>query len=428
MRTMMKRFLLLLVIFLTACASLGTPTALTAVPAPVTDTTIAPNTEISVSPTPNGGEPTTIPPTSPPSSGATSFPDPTSYKWTKVISGFVSPVDFQFVDDGTGRMFVVEQAGRIRIVQNGQLRDPAFLDITDRVGSGGNEQGLLGLAFHPDFEGIPYFYVNYTDKNGNTVIARFQAEGDKADPGSEKDLLKIDQPFPNHNGGILTFGPNDGYLYLGLGDGGSQGDPNGNGQNTNVLLGKILRIDVDRGDPYSIPSDNPFAKGGGRPEIWAYGLRNPWRFSFDRLTGDLYIADVGQDLWEEVDVAFGNPPGLNYGWNYYEGMHPYSGQAPGGINFTFPVVEYSHAEGGCSVTGGYVYRGAMPEWQGIYLYGDFCSGKIWGLIHSPDPTSGKPWQSQVLFETKASITTFGEDLSGEIYFADRGGTIYRLEK
>jgi glucose/arabinose dehydrogenase len=324
-------------------------------------------------------------------------------------------------------MFVVEQAGRIRIVEKGQIQDPAFLDITDRVGSQGNEQGLLGLAFHPDFEVNPYFYVNYTDKQGNTVIARFQAEGDNADPGSEKDLLKIDQPFPNHNGGVLAFGPNDGYLYAGLGDGGSAGDPLGNGQNTNVLLGKILRIDVDHGDPYSIPSDNPFVITGGRPEIWAYGLRNPWRISFDRLTGDLYIGDVGQDLWEEVDAAIGNPPGLNYGWNYREASHPYVGSPSASTKLVYPVAEYSHAEGGCSVTGGYVYRGSMPEWQGIYLYGDFCSGIIWGLVRSSS-TSGDHWQSKVLFQTKAAITTFGQDLSGEVYFADRGGTIYRLGK
>jgi glucose/arabinose dehydrogenase len=325
-------------------------------------------------------------------------------------------------------MFVIEQAGRIRIAKNGQLSEPAFLDLTDRVGSAGNEQGLLGLAFHPDFKDNPYFYVNYTDKNGNTVIARFQASGDTADPASEKDLLKLDQPFPNHNGGVLSFGPKDGYLYAGLGDGGSAGDPYGNGQNTNVLLGKILRIDVDHGDPYAIPPDNPFANTGGKPEIWAYGLRNPWRISFDKLTGDLYIGDVGQDLWEEVDVAIGNLPGLDYGWNYREGMHPYVGSPPASLKLTYPVVEYSHTVGGCSVTGGYVYRGSMPEWQGIYLYGDFCSGIIWGLIRSPDPSSGQPWQSQVLFQTKASITTFGQDPGGEIYFADRGGTIYRLEK
>ena len=192
------------------------------------------------------------------------------------------------------------------------------------------------------------------------------------------------------------------------------GDPNRNGQNINVLLGKILRIDVDHGDPYAIPSDNPFANGGGKPEIWEYGLRNPWRFSFDKPSGNLYIADVGQDLWEEVDVVPANAGGLNFGWSYYEGMHPYVGQPPAGVNFTFPVVEYSHAAGGCAIIGGYVYRGAMPEWQGIYFYGDDCSGKIWGLIRS-----NNGWQSQGLFETGANITTFGQDPSGEIYFANR---------
>jgi glucose/arabinose dehydrogenase len=423
MRTTAKRFLLLSIIFLTGCVGQGPSPTTTAIPAPLTDSIIGTPNPLP----PNSGEPTTNPATPVAAFEANSFPNPASFKWTPIVSGFISPVNFQFVDDGTGRLFVVEQAGRIRIVTNGQVHEPAFLDITDRVGSGGDEQGLLGLAFHPDFETIPYFYVNYTDKQGNTVIARFTSDGDRADPASEKDLLHIDQPFPNHNGGEVLFGP-DGYLYLGLGDGGSQGDPYGNGQNTNVLLGKILRIDVDHGDPYSIPSDNPFVSSGGRPEIWAYGLRNPWRFSFDRLTGDLYIADVGQDIWEEVDVVTGNPGGLNYGWSYYEGMHPYSGQAPAGINFIFPVVEYSHAVGGCAIIGGFVYRGALPEWQGIYLYGDYCSGIIWGLIRSSDPSSGNPWQSQVLFETKASLTTFGEDLSGEVYFADRGGTIYRLEK
>jgi glucose/arabinose dehydrogenase len=421
----MKRFLPLLVIFLTACAMLGTPTA---APAPATGTTAPSSTDTPNPPTPSVGVTSSIPPTSPPISTSTGFPDSNSYKWTPVVSGLESPNDIQFVDDGTGRMFVLEQVGRIRIVQNGQLSPTPFLDITDRVGSGGNEQGLLGLAFHPDFETTPYFYVNYTDKKGNTVIARFQADGDTADPASEKDLLKVDQPFPNHNGGVLVFGPNDGFLYAGLGDGGSQGDPNGNAQNTNVLLGKILRLDVDHGDPYAIPPDNPFAQGGGRPEIWAYGLRNPWRISFDRLSGDLYIADVGQDLWEEVDVAFGNPGGVNYGWNYREGLHPYAGSPPADLKLVDPVAEYSHSVGGCSIIGGYVYRGSLPDWQGIYLYGDFCSGIIWGLLHSPDPSTGQPWQTKVLFQTKASITTFGQDLSGEIYFADRGGTIYRLGK
>jgi glucose/arabinose dehydrogenase len=308
MATTVKRFLLLLVLFLTGCSGQGTTGIPTLLPVPPTDIVAA----SPIVPTPGSSTPAAslAPPTSISPSDSKSFPNPASFKWTPVVSGFQSPVNFQFVDDGTGRMFVVEQAGRIRIVNNGQVLDPPFLDITDRVGVGGDEQGLLGLAFHPDFETTPYFYVNYTDKRGNTVIARFTANGDTADPSSEKDLLHIDQPYPNHKGGQVLFGP-DGYLYLGLGDGGSQGDPLGNGQNTNVLLGKILRIDVDHGDPYAIPPDNPFASTGGRPEIWAYGLRNPWRFSFDRLTGDLFIADVGQDLWEEVDVASGDPGGLN---------------------------------------------------------------------------------------------------------------------
>lgn len=410
----------LLVLFLLACSGLGASMTATPVPAPATQTSAPPvmDTPAPLTPTKN----TSAPPTATPSD-ATSFPDPSAYRWTSIVSGLASPVDIQFPDDGSSRMFLVDQAGRIRILENGRLLAVPFLDITDRVGRSGNEQGLLGLAFHPGFKNNPYFYVNYTDRKGNTVIARFQASGDTADPASEKDLLHVHQPFQNHNGGRVVFGP-DGYLYLSLGDGGSGGDPYGNGQNTNVLLGKILRIDVDHGDPYAIPSGNPFTTGGGKPEIWAYGLRNPWRFSFDQKTGDLYIADVGQSAWEEVDFAPGNPPGLNYGWNYYEGDHHYAGTAPAGLNLIFPVAEYSHAEGGCSITGGFVYRGAMPQWQGIYLYGDYCSGKIWGLLTPP----GNGSQPKLLFETRESITAFGQDPVGEVYFAGRGGTVYRLGK
>ena len=207
----------------------------------------------------------------------------------------------------------------------------------------------------------------------HTHISRFQASGNVADPNSEKVLMLVEQPYSNHNGGALNFGP-DGYLYAGLGDGGSQGDPSKNGQNTTVMLAKILRIDVNNGDPYSIPADNPFGN-----EVWAYGLRNPWRISFDRATGDFWIGDVGQGQWEEIDyLPAGSPGGANFGWSIVEGNHDYDGTAQPG--FIPPVAEYSHSEGGCSVTGGYVYRGAMPEWQGIYLYGDYCSGKVWGLI------------------------------------------------
>ena len=416
-------FILLVMILLMACGSTGvlsqdTPAAPSPAPtiAPATQTSPPPPTYIANPPTPTGTPAATALP------DVASFPDSTAYRWMPVISGMASPVDIQFPDDGSGRMFIIEQDGRIRIVRNGQMLDPPFLDIISKVDSQGNEQGLLGLAFHPDFKQNPYFYVNYIDLNGNTVIARFTANGDLADPASEKDLLHIQQPFPNHNGGQVAFGP-DGDLYTGLGDGGSERDPYGNGQNKNVLLGKILRIDVDHGDPYAVPSDNPFASGGGKPEIWEYGLRNPWRFSFDAPGGNLYIGDVGQDLWEEVDVVPANAGGLNFGWSYYEGMHAYAGKPPAGINLTFPITEYSHSVGGCAIIGGHVYRGAMPEWQGIYLYGDECSGFILGLIH----TNGT-WQSQLLFRTGANITTFGEDPSGEIYFADRGGTVYRLGK
>ncbi len=408
-------------IFLLACATLSTTVPVTG-PIPATSAPISPTSK----PEPTGTGTTAVAPTVARAAAAASFPDPGKYAWVPVADGLQLPDDIQFPDDGSGRMFVVEQPGRIRIVENGQLLPQPYLDIRDRVGSRGNEQGLLGLAFHPDFRDHPYLYVNYTDIDGNTVIARFTAEGNTVDPASENARLHISQPFPNHNGGGTVFGP-DGYLYLGLGDGGSEGDPNGNGQNTSVLLGKILRIDVDHGDPYAIPPDNPFAHGGGKPEVWAYGLRNPWRFSFAKGTNDLYIADVGQDLWEEVDYAAGNPAGRNYGWNFFEGNHPFAGQPPPGLQPTMPVTEYSHADGGCAIIGGYVYAGQMNAWRGIYLYGDDCTGNIWGLLNVSSPPSAGGWSSQLLFQTHQGITTFGQDPSGEVYFAGRGGTIFRME-
>ncbi|HEX2696750.1 MAG TPA: PQQ-dependent sugar dehydrogenase [Anaerolineales bacterium] len=416
----MKRALPLLVTtLLMACGLLSAPLP----PAPPADST-APTLDTTSTFTPVA--PTATATLIPSPANATTFPDSTAYQWIPVVSGLDSPIDIEFLNDGTGRMFVIEQAGRIRVVENSQLLETPFLDITDRVHSTGNEQGLLGLAFDPHYKDNGFFYVNYTGQLGATFISRFQVTSDPniADPNSEKNLLHINQPFPNHNGGETTFGP-DGYLYLGLGDGGSAGDPFGNGQSLDTFLGKILRIDVSKGDPYSIPPDNPFVNGGGKPEIWEYGLRNPWRFSFDQATGDLYIGDVGQDAWEEIDyVPAGTPGGLDFGWNYREGNHKYiAAEPPASLHLTYPVVEYSHAEGGCSVTGGYVYRGAMPEWRGIYLYGDFCSGIIWGLIKTD---SG--WQHQVLFDSSANITAFGQDPQGEIYLASRGGTIYRLGK
>ncbi len=253
------------------------------------------------------------------------FPDPSGYTWLQIASGLDTPVGITNAGDET-RLFIIEQPGRIRILVNGILLPSPFLDISSHV-SGQSEQGLLGLAFHPRYALNGYFYINYTDRQGNTVIARYQVRQDnpnQADPKSEQRLLYLQQPFPNHNGGGMAFGP-DGYLYLGLGDGGSGGDPLGNGQSTNTLLGKILRLDVDQGEPYAIPADNPYANGGGMPEIWAYGLRNPWRFSFDRLTGNLYIGDVGQSSFEELDFQPANiPGGVNYGWNIMEGYSCYN--------------------------------------------------------------------------------------------------------
>ena len=348
----------------------------------------------------------------------TSFPDPAKYEWQLITDGLSRPVGVTNAGDGSGRLFVLEQEGLIRIVQDYELLEEPFLDIRDRVGSSANEQGLLGMAFHPGYPENGTFYVNYTDGDGGTVIARFRVSADpsRADPASEVRLLQISQPYGNHNGGALAFGP-DGYLYIGTGDGGSGGDPQGNGQSLDTLLGKILRLDVDNGVPYAVPADN--LEG----EIWAYGLRNPWRFSFDRLTGDLYIGDVGQSTWEEIDFwPAGNPGGANFGWNFREGAHPFAGSPPVGLDLIDPVVEYDHNLG-ISVTGGVVYRGAaLPGYNGIYLYGDYGSGRVWGLF--PDLDDG--WKNQILFESGANITSFGEDEDGEVYLVDHKGFVFKL--
>jgi len=347
-----------------------------------------------------------------------SFPDPAGYEWQLLTGSLSRPVGLANPGDGSGRLFVLEQEGLIRIIQGGELLVEPFLDIRDRVGSSANEQGLLGLAFHPHYAENGYFYVNYTDQNGDTVIARFSISDDPnlADPASGVRLLQFPQPYANHNGGAMAFGP-DGYLYVGTGDGGSGGDPQGNGQSLDTLLGKVLRIDVDTGDPYAVPADN------FEGEIWAYGLRNPWRFSFDRLTGDLYIGDVGQGDWEEIDYwPAGNPAGANFGWNFREGAHPFAGSPPVGLNLIDPVAEYDHTLG-ISVTGGVVYRGAaLPGLYGVYLYGDYGSGRVWGLF--PDLDGG--WQNQILFESGANITSFGEDEAGEVYLVDHKGFVFML--
>jgi glucose/arabinose dehydrogenase len=330
------------------------------------------------------------------------------------------------------RLFVLEQIGRIRIVAGGELLPTPFLDITDRVGSVGSEQGLLGLAFHPNYAtpdapGAGTFYVNYTDYRGNTHISRFSVSaGDpnRADPGSEVEYLFQEQPYPNHNGGSLAFGP-DGYLYAGLGDGGSANDPLGAGQRLDTWLGKLLRLDVTSADgEYVVPADNPFVgTEGAEGEIWAYGLRNPWRFSFDRATGDVFIADVGQNQWEEVNFQpAGSGGGENYGWNIMEATHCFQTQTCDQTGLVLPIFEYTHSQG-CSVTGGYVYRGAaFPEMAGNYFVTDYCTGIIWRLF--PD---GQRWQTDIVLDSDLVISTFGEDVDGEIYLADYvHGAIYRL--
>lgn len=343
-----------------------------------------------------------------------------------VASGLSQPLALTHAGDE--RLFVTLQAGQIVILG----RSTPFLDIRSLV-SCCQERGLLSVAFHPHYADNGFFYVDYTNRNGDTVIARYsrlESDPNRADPASAVILLTIAQPYANHNGGQLQFGP-DGYLYIGMGDGGSGGDPENRAQNLTTLLGKLLRIDVnvdvESGSPYAIPSTNPYAHTAGvRGEIWAYGLRNPWRFSFDRLTHDLWIGDVGQDKYEEIDWQLAGGGGENYGWRLMEGLHCYN---PGGSScptagLTMPVVEYTHDNGNCSITGGYRYRGARyPRMYGMYVYGDYCSGMIWGATPQHDGTVA----TQLLLDTTLQISSFGEDLAGELYVVDiKGGAVYQL--
>lgn len=337
----------------------------------------------------------------------------------EVAAGLAQPVAVAHAGDGSGRLFVALQGGQVMIFDGERVLPTPFLDIRDRVASGG-ERGLLGIAFHPDFARNRFFFVNYTNPAGNTVVSRFRAAQRKPNVAlsrSERRVLEVAQPYANHNGGQLQFGP-DGYLYIGMGDGGSGGDPENRAQDPGTFLGKLLRIDVDR-HPYRIPADNPFVnRTDVRPEIWALGLRNPWRFSFDRTTGDLYIADVGQGSWEEVNFQpAGSPGGQNYGWRRMEGRHcfdPPSDCDDGTL--TLPVLEYDHGVGR-SITGGYVYRGSrVPELVGRYVYGDFASGRMWAA-RSVDGT----WISEELPPSFTLISSFGEDEPGELYLTDYAG-------
>ena len=347
-------------------------------------------------------------------------------------TGLSSPVFVTSARDGTGRMFIVEQTGRILVVDGGVVQRSPFLSITTQV-SHGSEQGLLGLAFHPGFRTNRKLYVNYTNTAGDTLIREFRTfsgNPNVVDGQTGRTLLKIDQPYANHNGGMLAFG-RDGYLYIGMGDGGSGGDPQDRAQNVNSLLGKMLRIDVNgttSARAYRIPSSNPYVGITGRDEIWQKGLRNPWRFSFDRANGNLWIGDVGQNAWEEVDRAIRTSSGpgrkVNWGWDDMEGRHcyePMTGCRTSGRKL--PVAEYSHANGRCAVTGGYVYRGtAIPALVGGYVFADYCSGEIWVI----SATASSPATKTLLLDTPYQISGFGESNAGELYVLDLNGAMYLI--
>ena len=404
------------ILAVTACSptSSPSPTPAPSVTPAATDIAVAtpsPVATASVTPRPATSSPA-------PASPAAPF-DPAGVKVDVKVAagGLASPVDVTNAGDGSDRLFVVEQAGRIRIVRDGALVGQPFLDIKARVGSGG-ERGLLGLAFHPKFPADPRFFVDYTDSNGDTNISSFRVsptDPDAADPASETILLHIVQPFPNHNGGSVDFGP-DGMLYIGMGDGGSGGDPQGNGQRLDTLLAKVLRIDVDKADPgktYAIPPDNPFVSvAGDRPEIWQYGLRNPWRMRFDFTTGDLWIGDVGQNAWEEIDVVRAGSRGLDFGWNVMEGFHCYSPAS--GCNqtgLTLPVAEYGHGDG-CAVIGGVVVRGASQgRLDGGYLFGDACSDNLWLM----DPAGDGKHDPVIVTKLGRTLSSINEAEDGSVY-------------
>jgi glucose/arabinose dehydrogenase len=342
----------------------------------------------------------------------------------QVASGLDNPV-YLTSPPGDSRLFIVEQPGRIRIIDNGQLVATAFLDIASRVGSGG-ERGMLSVAFHPQYKTNGFFYVYFTATNGDIRIERFTVSpnANVANAASSKLILAVAHPRTNHNGGLATFGP-DGMLYLGLGDGGGGGDPDLNGQNQATLLGKLLRIDVNTGDPYAIPSGNPFAgRTNARPEIWAMGLRNPWRYAFDRTAGKLYIADVGQSATEEVNVATSTSAGLNYGWNVLEGSACYNSTACNKSGFEIPVLEYAHVGAQCSITGGLVYRGnAMQELSGVYFYSDYCAGWVRSFKYDNGTAADqREWD----VGNVGSVTSFGEDSAGELYMTSSNGRIYKF--
>lgn len=357
-----------------------------------------------------------------------SLPHGTGARLAEIVSGLNFPTYLSAPAGDLNRLFIVELAGVIRIVKDGTLLPTPFLNISLQVSTGG-ERGLFGIAFDPEYASTGRFLVHYTDPAGNTRLSLFRVSSDPdvADGASEQVILTAVQPYDNHNGGQVTFGP-DGFLYLGLGDGGSGGDPHGHGQDLSELLGSILRIEVDSGPAYTIPADNPFVQvTGARPEVWSYGLRNPWRFSFDRATGDLYIADVGQSRYEEIDVssaAEGAGKGVNYGWNRMEGDHCFGTGGCDRTGLALPALEYEHSQG-CSVTGGYVYRGsAVPALQGLYFFADLCQSWVRSFRYQGGTaTELTEWPS---LSTGGSIVSFGEDAAGELYVLDAGGRVLKI--
>jgi glucose/arabinose dehydrogenase len=402
--------LLVLSMTLVACSRAGTPQV---VP-PTTSQTTAPT--ITPTPTPS------------PSVAVSDIALTLRRRWTNLSQ----PLFLTYAPSDGSRLFIVEKTGRIRVVKNGRLLAAAYLDLSTKVSSGG-EQGLLGLAFSPDFSASGRLYVDYTDRSGNTNVVRYTVTDPASDApriSATQRVLLVDQPYSNHNGGCIAFGP-DRYLYIGLGDGGSEGDPQKRGQDPATLLAKVLRIDVGETGSgssipatYRVPADNPFVgRSGYRSETWAWGLRNPWRFSFDRQTGELWIGDVGQNAWEEIDLLPKGRGGQDLGWSLLEGTHPYppsSPEPPDLSRFTMPIVEYSHQLGD-AVTGGYVYRGSKnPVLVGVYLYGDYGSGRIWGLRHAAQTTDAQ------LADTQLNISSFGEDAAGELYVCDLGGSVWEI--
>lgn len=350
--------------------------------------------------------------------------DDVSLRLEEIGSGLSSPV-YVTSPPGDSRLFVVEQPGSIRIIQNGQPAQAPFLDISSRVSSGG-ERGMLSVAFHPQYATNGFFYVYFTGPSGEIRVERFtvSANANTANAASAKVILTVPHPRGNHNGGLAMFGP-DGLLYLGLGDGGGAGDPDRNGQNVNTLLGKLLRIDVDGGDLYAIPGGNPFAaRTDARREIWAIGLRNPWRFAFDRVGGNLYVADVGQGDLEEVNVVPSPRAGVNYGWNIMEASSCYNAPSCNRQGLELPAIEYDHSGGACAVTGGFVYRGvAIPELAGVYFYADYCAGWIRSFRYQNGAaTDTREWD----VANVGTITSFGEDSSGELYVTTGGGRVFRI--